>query len=162
MRRRPPTRVHGFISLHAVIRIRSLTFSIWQRWTRVDAEGTDVDGAVVREWRRSRGWDVPEMARRLRTAAGDGALPAPVSLKRMINRWESGGLRTERYVLLYAAALGVSPGDLVSGPVRTGVSSLLPGVGGEDGEDPVRRREFGSAALGFLAAAPVPAGGTAR
>lgn len=120
----------------------------------MDAEGTGVDGATVRGWRRSRGWDVPEMARRLRAAAGDSALPEPVNLKRMINRWESEGLRTERYVLLYAAALGISPEELASGPVKGAVSSLLPGAGAEDGDDPVKRREFGIAALGVLAAVP--------
>jgi hypothetical protein len=101
-----------------------------------------VDGVVVRGWRRSRGWDVPEMARRLRAAAGGSALPEPVNLKRMINRWESEGLRTERYVLLYAAALGISPEELAIGPVKDAVSSPLPGADAEDGDDPVKRREF--------------------
>ena len=27
------------------------------------------DGAMLRAWRRSRGWDVPELARQLRVAA---------------------------------------------------------------------------------------------
>jgi hypothetical protein len=100
------------------------------------------------------------MARRLRAAAGGSALPEPVNLKRMINRWESEGLRTERYVLLYAAALGISPEELAPeelaiGPGKDAVSSPLPGADAEDGDDPVRRREFllGTAtAVGFGAA----------
>jgi tetratricopeptide (TPR) repeat protein len=89
---------------------------------------------------------VPEMARRLRAAAGGGALPEPGSLKRMIHRWEDEGLRTERYELLYARALGISLEELASGPACGPVSSLLPKMGSEGGDDPVRRREFGASA----------------
>ena len=117
-----------------------------------------MDGAVVRDWRRSRGWDVQELARRLRVAAGGSALPEPGSLRRMIWRWEREGLRNERYELLYAKALGVPPDDLASGAAGSGVSSLLPVVGSEDGEDPVKRREFGMVALGALAGTVVPPG----
>jgi transcriptional regulator with XRE-family HTH domain len=85
-----------------------------------------VDGSVLREWRRSRGWDAPDMARRLRFAADGGAVPEPDSLKRMIWRWEREGLRNERYELLYARALGVSPDDLPVGPAKPGVSALPP------------------------------------
>jgi hypothetical protein len=102
---------------------------------------------MLREWRRSRGWDAPELARRFRKAVGGTALPEPDSLKRMIWRWEREGLRNERYELLYARVLGVSPDDLAVGPAKPGVSSLLPETGGEDGDDPVRRREFGAAAV---------------
>ena len=105
-----------------------------------------MDGAVLKEWRRSRGWDAPELARRLRKAAGSSAVPEPDSLKRMIWRWERKGLRNERYELLYAKALGVSPDDLAIGPAEPEVSSLPPVLGSEDGDDPVRRREFGVAA----------------
>jgi hypothetical protein len=115
-----------------------------------------VDGSVLREWRRSRGWDVPETARRLRVAAG-GAVPESASLRRMVWRWEREGLRNERYELLYAKALGIPPDDLGAGPAAPGVSSLLPVVGGEDGDGPVKRREFGVVALGALAGAVVPA-----
>lgn len=78
-----------------------------------------VDGPALREWRRSRGWDAPELARRLRKAAGGVALPEPGSLKRMIWRWEREGLRNERYELLYARALGVGPDDLARGPASS-------------------------------------------
>ena len=64
---------------------------------------TGIDGGTLREWRRSRGWDVPETARRLRRAAGEDALPVHDALVRMIRRWERDGLRTERYELLYLA-----------------------------------------------------------
>lgn len=71
------------------------------------------DGEVLRAQRRARAWDVPEMARRLRRAAGDDPLPEHGDLVRMIRRWERGTYRlSERYELLYAAALGVRPDDL--------------------------------------------------
>jgi hypothetical protein len=113
-----------------------------------------VDGWVVKEWRRSRLWDVAEMARRLRMAASGAelaGLPAARNLKRNIWRWEAEGLRNERYELLYARALGVSPEELADGPAGAGVSSVLPGRGSQDGDDPVKRREFGFAAMGVLA-----------
>ena len=47
---------------------------------------------VLRAWRQSRGWTVPETARRLARAAQDESVPiAPGgrdSLKRMIYQWE--------------------------------------------------------------------------
>ena len=120
-----------------------------------------MDGAVVRDWRRSRGWDVPEMARQLRLAAGGsswlsrGASADGLALG-------TRGMRIERYALLYAKALGVSPDDLASGPAKPAVSSVLPGVGSEVGDDPVKRREFGIVALGALAGAVVPPGEAPR
>lgn len=96
------------------------------------------------------------MARRLRVTADGAQLPEPVSLRRMIRRWEAEGLRTERYELMYARALGVPAGDLAAGPIAVGVSSLLPAVGGEDGDDAVKRREFGGLALGVLVGAVAP------
>jgi hypothetical protein len=33
-----------------------------------------IDGAALREWRRSRGWDVPEVARQLRRAAREAGV----------------------------------------------------------------------------------------
>ena len=85
-----------------------------------------MDGAVLRDWRRSRGWDAPEMARRLRRAAGNSAVPEPGSLKRMIWRWEREGLRNERYELLYARALSISPDELASGPAGPGAAAFPP------------------------------------
>jgi hypothetical protein len=60
-----------------------------------------IDGETLRAWRRSRGWDVPETARRLRRAAVDDQMPVHDALVRMIWRWERLGLKTERYELLY-------------------------------------------------------------
>jgi transcriptional regulator with XRE-family HTH domain len=65
----------------------------------------DVTGEMLREWRRSRGWDVPEMARRLRQAASE-PIAAHNGLVKMIRAWETGGHAiSERYELLYRAAL---------------------------------------------------------
>jgi hypothetical protein len=99
-----------------------------------------VDGAVLRQWRRSRGWDVPEMARRLRKAATDGHVPTHDSLVTMVHRWERAGLSTERYELLYARALGVSPEDLSGGPGGPGIAALPPPRGDEDGGRVVGKR----------------------
>lgn len=77
-----------------------------------------IPGETLREWRRSRGWDVPETARRLRRAAGDDSLPAHDAMVRMIRRWESEGLntsRSERYELLYCAVLDISAAELAAG-----------------------------------------------
>jgi hypothetical protein len=110
-----------------------------------------VDGEVLRAWRRSRGWDAPEMARRLRRAATDGHVPAVASLTRMVRRWEREGLRGERYELLYARAVGVSPDDLAAGPLPSPVLSLSSADDRGDGDGPVNRREFGITAFGMLA-----------
>ena len=80
-----------------------------------------VDGDVLRSWRRARRWDVPEMARQLRRVADDH-MPVHDALVRMIRRWESAGLRTERYELLYSAALATSPDQLCTGPANGDVS----------------------------------------
>jgi tetratricopeptide (TPR) repeat protein len=79
-----------------------------------------IDGETLRAWRRSRGWDVPEMARRLRHAAVDGQVPVHDALVRMIRRWERLGLTTERYELLYRSALGIAAGAGEPGPQASG------------------------------------------
>jgi transcriptional regulator with XRE-family HTH domain/tetratricopeptide (TPR) repeat protein len=80
-----------------------------------------IGGATLRAWRRSRGWDVPEMARQLKRAAQAGGIPvatSQASIVQMIYAWERGDHKlTERYQLLYAAALGIDPDQL-----RPGVS----------------------------------------
>lgn len=63
-----------------------------------------VSGAALREWRRSRGLAVPEVARRLCDAARDAGVPCALlsGLIRMIYSWERGDHDiTERYELLY-------------------------------------------------------------
>jgi len=51
--------------------------TVWRRLVTLGTRGTlrerAVDGEVLRAWRRSRGWDAPEMARRLRRAATERA-----------------------------------------------------------------------------------------
>ena len=79
-----------------------------------------IDGRPMRAWRRSRGWDAPETARRIRRAADElGQTAAEYDgLVRMVYSWERGEhALSERYALLCAKALGVSPDDLPAGPV---------------------------------------------
>ncbi len=79
---------------------------------------------VLRAWRQSRGWTVPETARRLARAAQDENVPiAPGgrdSLKRMIYQWEDENdkhVPGEHYQLLYVKSLGLrSLDDLLVGP----------------------------------------------
>ena len=62
---------------------------------------TGIDGGTLREWRRSRGWDVPKTARELRHVATE-PIAAPDALVRMIRSWERGDHElSERYELLY-------------------------------------------------------------
>jgi hypothetical protein len=69
-------------------------------------------GRWLREQRRARSWDVPQMARQLVRAAGDArhTLPSKECLLVYIRRWERGDTgMSERYRLLYCAALGIEP-----------------------------------------------------
>jgi hypothetical protein len=78
-----------------------------------------IDGETLRAWRRSRSYDVPEMARQLRRAARETgqATAEHDGLVRMIRDWERGTHQlTERYELLYAAVFGISPGELAAAP----------------------------------------------
>jgi hypothetical protein len=62
---------------------------------------TAIDGGTLREWRGSRGRDVPKTARELRRAASE-PVAAPDALVRMIRGWERGDHElSERYELLY-------------------------------------------------------------
>jgi transcriptional regulator with XRE-family HTH domain len=88
---------------------------------------------------------VPEMARQLRGAARElkQQIAEHGGLVRMVYSWERGDHDvSERYALLYAKALDVSADELAGGPAKPGVSSILPVVGIEDGDDPVKRRRF--------------------
>lgn len=107
----------------------------------------------MRTWRQARGWDVPEMARRLRRAARELRQPAAEQdgLVRMIYAWERDAHAvTERYLLLYARAADVDPSDITRGAGVLSPSDL------KGDEAPVLRREFGLATLGALAGAFVP------
>jgi hypothetical protein len=82
-------------------------------------EARRVLAARIRAERKSRLWDVPEMARQLSRAAGDarGALPDHGVLASYVRRWEStrAGI-SERFRLLYAAAFGIAEDELFSVP----------------------------------------------
>jgi hypothetical protein len=117
-----------------------------------------IDGQTLRAWRRTRGWDVPETARQLRRAARELGQPVAAhdGLVRMIYAWERGDHKiSERYELLYDAALGRTPADPPEPPsVRQGrdfttiaetVTSLLDVLGSYPPELPAR---ISSAAVG--------------
>jgi hypothetical protein len=92
------------------------------------------NGGELREWRRSRGWDVPELARRLRRAA-DEPIAAHEGLIRMIRAWERGDHRlSERYELLYRRL-----GPLAE---KNGTEPEPTRTGSQEGTEPVRRRTF--------------------
>lgn len=64
---------------------------------------TELTSTSLRDWRRARGWDVPELAAQLRQASA-GPVAGHDGLVRMIRSWERGDhVPTERYQLLYAA-----------------------------------------------------------
>lgn len=93
------------------------------------------NGGELREWRRSRSWDVPELARRLRRAA-DEPIAAHEGLVRMIRAWERGDhCPSERYELLYRR-LGLPLGN------ENGAEPQPAPPRSQEGTDPVRRRTF--------------------
>lgn len=99
-----------------------------------------LDVSQLRALRQRRGWDVPEMARQLRLAAGSAAIPSHDGLARMIRRWEAGSNgMSERYQLLCRRAFGLSdPPAAVSAPTVS--VETLPAIIEEDTQ--VQRREF--------------------
>jgi len=133
-----------------------------------------INGETLRAWRRSKSWDVPEMARQLRRAARDEHIAAHDGLIRMIRDWERGKHKlTERYELLYVAALGIEPDQLAGGPAAKesdlaqlpvlsftlGMTDvMLPDASGSLEEGDVDRRAFNIAALGMLAGTLAPPG----
>ena len=78
----------------------------------------DVTSKTLRQWRESRGWDVPRMARELRKAARDTGedVAAHHGLVKMIPQWER-GVRAprERYRLLYFKVFEDIAGDMSHG-----------------------------------------------
>jgi transcriptional regulator with XRE-family HTH domain len=78
---------------------------------------TEVTSDTLRQWRESKGWDVPRMARELRKAARDTGedVAAHHGLVKMIPQWERGNRAPrERYRLLYLKVFGEIAGDLSS------------------------------------------------
>jgi hypothetical protein len=64
---------------------------------------TELTSNGLRDWRRAQGWDVPELATRMRQASA-GHVAGHDGLVRMIRAWERGDhVPTERYQLLYQA-----------------------------------------------------------
>jgi hypothetical protein len=97
-----------------------------------------IDAKTLRAWRRSRGWDVPELARQLRSAASSEPMPVHDSLLRMIRGWERGDHDlSERYELLYRK-LGF-PDSADNDEPRPQPES--PAASAQE-DDPVRRRTF--------------------
>src|SRR5262249_44650525 len=110
------------------------------------------NGGELREWRRSRGGDVPELARRLRRAADEPGA-AHQGRVRMIRAWERGAHRpSERYELLYRR-LGLPPAD-------ENEAELQPPAGSQEDTEPVRRRTFVELTGISLAGAMLPASAT--
>lgn len=69
-------------------------------------------GERLRAERRRRGWDRPEMARRLGRALA-GTRPDPDTLISYLKRWETGKVGvSERYRLAFATALGMDADEL--------------------------------------------------
>jgi hypothetical protein len=79
-------------------------------------------GMWLQAQRLARGWAVNEMGRQLHRAAkaaGDNTLPSVAILASYVRRWERGKIGlTERYRLLYCAALAISPDEFGPGYAR--------------------------------------------
>ncbi|WP_433511882.1 hypothetical protein ACQP2T_50205 [Nonomuraea sp. CA-143628] len=97
--------------------------------------------ARIRHERQARDWDVHSVARRLRAAAGDEALPDHASLVRTIRRWESGEIATmtERYRLLFARIFSRDVRMLFDDHENNGEEDQQPRSQEED--DPTNRRD---------------------
>ncbi|WP_433179463.1 hypothetical protein [Actinoallomurus sp. CA-150999] len=81
----------------------------------MDADTRRQQADRIRTERKARGWDKPEMARRLARAAGDtrGSLPDHDSLLTYVKRWERGAVGvSERYRLLYSRAFNMAEENL--------------------------------------------------
>src|SRR5262249_27054971 len=116
------------------------------------------DGQDLRAWRRSLGWDVPELARRMRQAARGAPVPTHDSLVRMIRGWEADRHRmSERYELL-CREVGFRPqhvaGQRAGSAVAPAAAADLTDETEDNGE--VQRREFLSASAGLAGLLTVP------
>ena len=109
---------------------------------------TDVTNETLRQWRQSRGWDVPRMARELRKAAKDSGedVAAHHGLVKMIPQWERGNRAPrERYRLLYLKvfqdALGASHGLAIGADVAQRLAEVRSRAASLPGPDEIRALE---------------------
>jgi hypothetical protein len=110
---------------------------------------TDVTSETLRQWRESKGWDVPRMARELRKAARDTGedVAAHHGLVKMIPQWERGNRAPrERYRLLYLKvfediASGLSPSLAVGGELAMRLAAVRARAASLPGPDQIRALE---------------------
>jgi transcriptional regulator with XRE-family HTH domain len=124
---------------------------------------TDFTSETLRQWRQSRGWDVPRMARELRKAARDSGedVAAHHGLVKMIPQWERGSRAPrERYRLLYLKvfedALGASQSLAVGADVAQRLAEVRSRAAGLPGPGQIRALE--AAALARPGQSMAPAG----
>jgi hypothetical protein len=125
---------------------------------------TDVTSETLRQWRESKGWDVPRMARELRRAARDTGedVAAHHGLVKMIPQWERGDRAPrERYRLLYLKlfadiAAGLSPGLAAGAELALRLAAVRARAASLPGPDQVRTLE--AAALATPRRTMTPAG----
>jgi hypothetical protein len=79
-------------------------------------------GPWLREQRQARGWNIQQMARKLRDAGvlADDTLPGNDCLGVMIRRWEKGYGISERYKIHYCHAFQIPPRDFGGTPAPQG------------------------------------------
>ena len=110
---------------------------------------TDVTSQTLRQWRESKGWDVPRMARELRKAARDSGedVAAHHGLVKMIPQWERGSRAPrERYRLLYLKifediAGAMSPGMALGAEFALRLAAVRSRAASLPGPDQVRELE---------------------
>lgn len=115
--------------------------------------------AWLREQRLAQGWSVAEMGRQLSIAArqaGDHTVPRTAILAGYVRRWEGNKIGlTERYRLLYCAALSLSPDQFgpqhAADPEPEGADAAM------GASEPEARGGYGEVARHSMAAEPLPA-----
>jgi len=101
-----------------------------------------IDGWTLREWRRGRGWDVPQLARQLRHVSKE-PVAAHDGLVRMIRSWERGThALSERYELLYRS-LGLGRAGGPDSPAGTPAAALADAVTVSSAAPPLPRLRLG-------------------
>ena len=110
---------------------------------------SDVTSQTLRQWRESKGWDVPRMARELRKAARDTGedVAAHHGLVKMIPQWERGNrVPRERYRLLYLKVFediagGLSPGVAAGTEIALRLAEVRARAASLPGPDQIRALE---------------------